>query len=107
MPAPEHEFCDAVRVFAPNEKAASFILLNIRINVVEMIEWLAKQDEAGEEFARLDVRVKDSAKVFDFPQWGSAQPFATVNTWKPKPRETDLRVGATPSKEAADDGNAF
>jgi hypothetical protein len=103
MAAPEHEFCDAFRVFAPNEKAAAFILLNVRVNVVEMIEWLSKQDEAGEEFARFDVRVKDPTRNFDFPSWGAAAPYATVNRWTPKPRETDLRTGATPSVEGADD----
>jgi hypothetical protein len=86
MPAPEQEFCEPLRVFAPNEKAASFILVNVKINVVEMIEWLAKQDEAGDEFARLDIRVRDPNKNFSWPAWGTAAPYITVNRWKPKPQ---------------------
>jgi len=103
----QYEFCEAIRVFAPNEKAQSFILANIKIDIAEMIEWLAKKAEAGEESVRLDVKVKDPTRSFVFPQWGEARPFATVNTWKPKPRGDYDASGSTPGAPGADDGLTF
>ena len=107
MPAPEHQFCEPLRVFAPNEKAASFILLSLKITVAEMIEYLAKKEEAGEEFLRLDVRVADPTRTFPWPLWGSSKPYATVNTWKPKPRGDYDASGSTPGAPGADDELPF
>jgi|GEM_PF-2583170 hypothetical protein len=103
----EIEFCEAIRIFAPNEKAQSFILATIKIDIAEMVEWLAKKAEAGEESVRLDVKVKDPTRSFDFPQWGEAKPFATVNNWKPKPSGDYDASGSTPGAPGADDELAF
>jgi hypothetical protein len=86
MKTTEIEFCDAISIYAPNAKAESFILANIVIDAVEMIEWLSKKAEGGSERVRLDLKVKDTSGQFRFPQWGDAKPFATVNNWKPTPR---------------------
>lgn len=92
MSIPAPEFCDPLRVFAPNEKAAKFILCSLRISKTAMIEWLAKKDEAdpNNEFVRLDIRVNDPNRTFEWPTWEPATPFAVVNSWKPtpKPEET-------------------
>jgi hypothetical protein len=89
MPASDHEFCpgESLRIFPPNEKAASFILLTLLVNPTEMIEWLSKKDELGDEHVRLDVRVTDPARSFAWPTWTELhKPYITVNNWKPKPR---------------------
>lgn len=91
------EFCDAFHIYAPNEKAQSFILANIKIDIVEMIEWLSKKAEGGADSVRLDVKVKDPTGGYAFPQWGSAKPFATVNNWKPTPRPAEEKVGNEPA----------
>ena len=103
----EYEFCEAIRVFAPNEKAASFILANVKIDAVEMIEWLSKKLENGDESVRLDLRVTDPTRSFVFPTWGAAKPFLAVNTWKPKPRGDYDASGSTPGAPGADDELAF
>lgn len=80
----DHEFCEPLRVFAPNKRAESFILCSLRVSRTAMQEWLDTKDG---EFARFDIRVKDPERSFPWPEWGSATPFATVNSWQPKPRE--------------------
>ena len=35
----EIEFCEAIRIFAPNEKAQSFILATIKIDIAEGRSW--------------------------------------------------------------------
>tara|TARA_R110000751_G_scaffold44864_5_gene102321 strand:+ start:359 stop:673 length:315 start_codon:yes stop_codon:yes gene_type:complete len=96
MAEKEIEFCEAIRIFAPNEKAQSFILATIKIDIAEMVKWLAKKAESGDESVRLDVKVKDPTRSFNFPQWGAAKPFATVNSWKPKPSGDHGASGSTP-----------
>ena len=101
MPDPkEYEFCPALRAFAPREKAASFILLNLVVHREEMIEWLSKKED---EDVRFDIRVTDASRSFPWPVWGAATPFATVNAWKPKPRGDYDASGSTPR----DDDDAF
>ena len=86
MKSTEIEFCDAISVYSPNEKASRFILVNVVIDAVEMIEWLSKKVDGGSDRVRLDMKIKDPSRVFIFPQWGDAKPFLTVNNWKPTPR---------------------
>lgn len=77
----KHEFCEPVRVFAPHKKAEGFILVNLKINRRDMINWLEERDS---EFVRLDVRVTDHARIFSWPQWSDdTRPYTTVNNWAP------------------------
>ena len=92
----QYEFCEAIRVFAPNEKAAGFILANVKIDAAEMIEWLREKLEDSEEPVRLDLRVTDPTRSFVFPAWATAKPFLAVNNWKPKPRGDYDASGSTP-----------
>ena len=103
MPAPQHEFCEAIRVFAPNEKAQSFILANVKVDIAEMIEWLSQKSENGDDSVRFDLRVTDPTRSFVFPTWGGAKPFFSVNTWKPKLRGDYDASGATPTPGADSD----
>ena len=104
MPDPkDYEFCEAIRIFAPNEKAASFIMANVRMDIAEMIEWLTKKGENGDDSVRFDLRVSDPTRSFVFPTWGAAKPFLVVNTWKPKLRGDYDASGSTPR----DDDDAF
>lgn len=93
----EYEFCEAIRVFAPNEKAAAFILANVKIDAAEMIKWLSAKLENGDESVRFDLRVTDPTRSFVFPTWATAKPFLVVNTWKPTPRGDYDATGATPA----------
>jgi hypothetical protein len=99
----QYEFCEAIRVFAPNEKAQSFILANVKIDAAAMIEWLTKKLESGDESVRFDLRVTDPTRTFVFPTWAAAKPFMAVNTWKPKPRGDYDASGATPTPGADSD----
>ena len=100
----EYEFCEAIRVFAPNERAESFIMANVKVEITEMIEWLAKKGENGDDSVRFDLRVSDPTRSFVFPTWGKdAKPFLVVNTWKPKPRGDYDASGST----LGEGGDAF
>ena len=94
----DHEFCEAIHVFPPNEKAASFIMANVKVEIAEMIEWLTKKSENGDDSVRFDLRVSDPTRTFAFPTWGNAKPFLVVNTWKPKPRGDYDASGSTPGE---------
>jgi len=87
MPAPkEYEFCEAIHVFPPNEKAASFIMANVKMDIAQMVKFLSEKSENGDDSVRFDLRVSDPTRTFVFPTWGDAKPFLVVNTWKPQPR---------------------
>ena len=82
-------FIDGLNVFRPSDKAPDFVKASLVINPTKLIKWLQDNDQhlnEGEYGLELRTQIKESKQ---------GKLYASVDTFKPKPKAEGATVEAT------------